>query len=138
MNRCLIPDKGTPEYDELLKNPDGFFLKTVSTPRQATFIMSVFEVLSKHPKNVVYLGQLQESTMDRVDDPPVKEAFTRFSENMRMIEKSIEERNIKRQVYKNRYGPAKVPYTLLYPGTSDLSKSGGLTDGGYPTASPFD
>ncbi|KAH9326929.1 hypothetical protein KI387_007107, partial [Taxus chinensis] len=93
MTRRLIPEKGTPEYDELLMNADRYFLKTVSTPTQATLIMGVLEILSKHSKNEVYLGQLQGSTMDRVDDAGVEEAFGRFSENMINIERNIIERN---------------------------------------------
>ncbi|GLJ05365.1 hypothetical protein SUGI_0016920 [Cryptomeria japonica] len=134
MSRRLIPEKGTAEYEELLKNPDGFFLKTVSSPKQATLVMGVLEVLSKHAKNEVYVGQLQGSTMDRVDDPRVKEAFTRFSENMKKIEESITEKNNNCEHYKNRAGPAKVPYNLLYPNTSNLLESGRLTGGGVPNS----
>ncbi|GLJ05546.1 hypothetical protein SUGI_0019930 [Cryptomeria japonica] len=134
MSRRLVPEKGTPEYDELLKDPDAFFLKTVSTPTQATIIMAVLEILSKHSKHEVYVGQLQGSTMDRVDDPRVEEAFARFSANMTKIERNIIDRNNNCEVYKNRVGPAKVPYTLLYPDTTDLSKSGGLTGRGVPNS----
>lgn len=134
MSRRLIPDKGTPEYDELLKNPDDFYLKTVSAPKQATLVMAVLELLSQHSKNEVYLGQLQGSTVDRVDDPRVEEKFTKFSENMKKIENNIIQRNSNCQIYKNRNGPAKVPYTLLYPNTTDLSKSGGLTGRGVPNS----
>lgn len=134
MSRRLVPEKGTPEYDELLKNPDAYFLKTVSTPTQATIIMAVLEILSKHARHEVYVGQLQGSSMDRVDDPRVAEAFAKFSANMTRIEKNIIERNNNCEVYKNRTGPAKVPYTLLYPDTTDLSKSGGLTGRGVPNS----
>ncbi|XP_057841009.2 linoleate 9S-lipoxygenase [Cryptomeria japonica] len=134
MSRRLVPEKGTPEYDELLKNPDAFFLKTISTPKQAIIIMAVLEVLSGHARHEVYVGQLQGSTMDRVDDPRVGEAFARFSESMIKIEKNIKERNSNCQIYKNRAGPAQVPYTLLYPDTTNLSKSGGLTGQGVPNS----
>jgi len=134
MSRRLIPDKGTPEYDELVKDPEEFFLKTVSAPKQATLVMAVLEILSKHAKNEVYVGQLQGSTMDRVDDPRIQERFTKFSETMTKIEKNIIERNNNCHVYKNRTGPAQVPYTLLYPNTTDLSKSGGLTGRGVPNS----
>ncbi|XP_057841008.2 linoleate 9S-lipoxygenase isoform X2 [Cryptomeria japonica] len=134
MSRLLVPEKGTPEYDELLKDPDAYFLKTVSAPKQATIIMAVLEILSKHASHEVYVGQLQGSTMDRLDDPRAEEAFARFTASLTKIEKNIIERNNKCQIYKNRAGPANVPYTLLYPNTTDLSRLGGLTGRGVPNS----
>uniref|UniRef100_A0A0C9S647 Lipoxygenase n=1 Tax=Wollemia nobilis TaxID=56998 RepID=A0A0C9S647_9CONI len=134
MSRCFIPEKGTPEYEKLLKNPDAYFLDTVSTPTQATLIMAVLEILSKHANDEVYLGQVQGSTMDATDDDGVEKVFENFSANMVRIERDILERNTKCDVYKNRYGPAKVAYTLLYPNTSDLSKEGGVTGRGVPNS----
>uniref|UniRef100_A0A0D6QT47 Lipoxygenase n=1 Tax=Araucaria cunninghamii TaxID=56994 RepID=A0A0D6QT47_ARACU len=134
MSRRFIPEKGTPEYEELLRNPDRYYLETVSTPTQATLIVAVLEILSKHSNNEVYLGQVQGSTMDAADDSRVEEAFENFAAKMVKIEKDILERNNKFEVYKNRHGPAKIPYTLLYPNTSDLSKEGGLTGKGVPNS----
>lgn len=133
MSRRLIPEKGTEEYSEMLKDVNAYFLKTVSTPRQATLIMAVLEILSQHAKHEVYLGQIHGSTPDWVDDSGVVEAFNRFSSRLVQLEKNVIAKNNDPNL-KNRHGPAQVPYTLLYPNTSDLSESGGLNVHGVPNS----
>lgn len=133
MSRRLIPEKGSEEYSEMLSDADAYFLRTVSTPRQATLIMAVLEILSQHAKHEVYIGQVHGSTPDWVDDSGVEEAFNRFSSRLVQLEKNVIDRNNNPNL-KNRHGPAQVPYTLLYPNTSDLSESGGLNVHGVPNS----
>jgi linoleate 9S-lipoxygenase len=64
----------------------------------------------------------------------VTEAFERFGTKLKEIEKNITERNQDVGKLKNRSGPAQIPYTLLYPNTSDLSHQGGLTGKGIPNS----
>ncbi|EOY11314.1 PLAT/LH2 domain-containing lipoxygenase family protein, putative [Theobroma cacao] len=48
LSRRLMPEKGTPEYAELEKNPDKVFFRTITSQLQTFIGMSVVEVLSKH------------------------------------------------------------------------------------------
>lgn len=133
MSKQLIPEKGSKEYTEMVRDVDGYFLKTVSTPFQATLVMAILEILSKHAKNEVYVGQIQGSTPEWTDENGIHEAFNRFSSRLVQVEKKVTTRNNNPKL-KNRRGPALVPYTLLYPDTTDLSKSGGLTGRGVPNS----
>jgi linoleate 9S-lipoxygenase len=49
------------------------------------------------------------------------------------IENNIMKRN-KDPSLKNRNGPVNLPYTLLFPNTSDYSREGGLTGKGIPNS----
>jgi len=130
--RRLIPEKGSREYSEFLKNGEAYFLKTVSNPKTAATTMAVLELLSKHSSDEVYLGQGCAS--DWADDSRVETAFQRFRSKLLDIEQSITTRNKDRSLA-NRLGPAELPYTLLYPGTSDTSQTGGgLTFKGIPNS----
>ena len=133
MSKRLIPDKGSEEYTEMVRDPDEYFLKTVSTPFQATLVMAILEILSKHAKNEVYVGQINGSTPEWADDNGIAEAFNRLSSRLVQVEKNVTARN-SNPILKNRLGPALVPYTLLYPNTTDLSKTGGLTGRGVPNS----
>lgn len=133
LSRRLIPQKGSPEYSDLVKDPEAYLLKTVSDLNTTTTVMSQFEILSKHAKNEVYIGQRKGSTPEWTDDVEVDEAFSRLSSALKEVEKNVMERN-KNPDLKNRLGPAEVPYTFLYPSTSDVSRSGGLTGRGVPNS----
>jgi lipoxygenase len=56
LTRRLIPDQGTPEWDELQRNPEKFYLSTISDVNSSITTMSVYEVLSSHAANEVYIG----------------------------------------------------------------------------------
>ena len=133
MSKRHIPDKGSKEYTEMLRDLDGYFLKTVSTPAQTILVMATLEILSTHATNEVYVGQIHGSTPDWVDDTGVEEAFNRFSSRLVQLEKDVIARNNNPNL-KNRHGPAQVPYTLLYPNTSDLSETGGPNVHGVPNS----
>eukprot|EP00253_Pinus_taeda_P016951 PITA_16951 len=130
--RKLIPEKGSPQYLDFLRDPEAYFLKTVSNPKTCATTMAVLELLSKHSTDEVYLGQ--GSFSDWTDDSRVETAFKRFRSQLLEIEQNIKTRNTDHRL-KNRRGPADVPYTLLYPGTSDTGDTGaGLTFRGIPNS----
>jgi len=132
MSRRFIPEEGSQEFSELVENPDLFFLGTISSRFQTTLGMVLVEILSNHSTDEVYLGQ--RATSEWSEDERVTEAFERFGAKLKEIEKNISERNQDADKLKNRFGPAQVPYTLLYPNTSDLSRKGGLTGKGIPNS----
>ncbi|KAK9137304.1 hypothetical protein Sjap_007898 [Stephania japonica] len=131
ISRRLIPEPGTPEHDELGLNPEKAFLKTITNQFQTVLGITLIEILSKHASDEVYLGQ--RDTADWTSDKEALKAFMEFGHELVQIENRIIERNEDKKL-KNRYGPAKMPYTLLYPNTSDHSRIGGLTGRGIPNS----
>ncbi|PIN09460.1 Linoleate 9S-lipoxygenase [Handroanthus impetiginosus] len=132
VSRRFMPKPGTPEYAELESNPDVAFLKTITAQFQTLLGVSLIEILSRHSQDEIYLGQRDDAPYWTTDDQP-QEAFKRFSEALIHIETRIMERNNDGSL-RNRYGPAQVPYTLLYPNTSDDKKEVGLTGKGIPNS----
>ncbi|PWA87482.1 linoleate 9S-lipoxygenase A [Artemisia annua] len=126
LSRRLMPKKHTREYDELEKNPYNVFLQTITAQLQTLIGVSLIELLSRHPSEEVYLGQREcpEWTMDL--EPLM--AFEKFGKKLRDIESRIVQRNSDESL-KNRVGPVKVPYTLLYPSSKE-----GLTGMGIPNS----
>lgn len=131
ISRRFMPEPGTAEYAELETNPDGAFLKTITSQLQTLLGVSLIEVLSRHATDEIYLGQ--RDTPEWTSDGEALAAFGRFGEKLIEIEKRITERNRDERL-KNRVGPIKMPYTLLYPSTSDYSREGGLTGKGIPNS----
>ncbi|XP_050218831.1 probable linoleate 9S-lipoxygenase 5 [Mercurialis annua] len=131
VSRRFMPEPGTPEYAELEKDPNLAYLKTITAQLQTLLGISLIEVLSTHSSDEVYLGQ--RDTPEWTSDHEALATFQRFSERLQEIESKIMDMNNNKK-YKNRVGPVKVPYTLLYPGTSDISKQGGLTGRGIPNS----
>eukprot|EP01018_Ginkgo_biloba_P032518 Gb_27755 [translate_table: standard] len=131
MSRRFIPEEGSEEYTEFVKNPDLFLLKTLPNQMQATLGMGLIEILSRHSTDEVYLGQTTSQYWTH--DKPVIKAFEQFASNLKEIERNISARNEDGKL-RNRSGPAKVPYTLLYPNTSDVGGQGGLTGRGIPNS----
>eukprot|EP01018_Ginkgo_biloba_P038521 Gb_36878 [translate_table: standard] len=131
VTRRFIPEEGSAEYAELVKNGDTVLLKTVSNQFLTTLGIALIEILSRHSTDEVYLGQT--TTNNWTDDKAVTKAFQGFGEKLREIEKNISKRNEEVEL-KNRSGPVRIPYTLLYPNTSDLSHKGGLTGKGIPNS----
>jgi lipoxygenase len=80
----------------------------------------------------VYLGQ--QASAGWTDNGEVLRLFDEFADDLRRVEKNIKERN-KDAKLKNRMGPAKVPYTLMYPDTSNLAgREKGVTGKGIPNS----
>ncbi|KAI7746477.1 hypothetical protein M8C21_003293 [Ambrosia artemisiifolia] len=126
MSRRLLPEPGTPDYEELETDPEKAFLKTVTPQLQSILGISLIEVLSRHSADEVYLGE--RDTPEWTADKQALEAFARFGSNLERIENKIEEMNLDKKLL-NRTGPAQMPYTLLYP-RSDI----GLTGRGIPNS----
>lgn len=131
VSRRFMPQPGTPEYVELESDPEKAFLKTITAQFQTLLGVSLIEILSRHSTDEVYLGQ--RDTPEWTSDAEPLAAFERFQMKLLDIEKRITERNNDKR-WKNRHGPVKVPYTLLYPNSSDYTKVGGLTGKGIPNS----
>ncbi|KAG9152209.1 hypothetical protein Leryth_016389 [Lithospermum erythrorhizon] len=110
MSRRFIPQKETPEYNELQTDPTKALLKTVTPQLQTVLGISLIEQLSIHSKDEVYLGDREENWT--TDSEPIK-ALEKFNKKLKDIEGKITEMNQDEKM-KNRYGPVKMPYTLLY------------------------
>ncbi|KAE8677673.1 Linoleate 9S-lipoxygenase 5 [Hibiscus syriacus] len=131
ISRHFMPEPGTAEYSELEEDPDLAFLKTITPQFQTLLGVSLIEVLSRHTTDEIYLGQ--RDTPEWTSDAEPLAAFERFGRKLVEIENRVMERNNDSRL-KNRNGTVKVPYTLLYPNTSDYSREGGLTGKGIPNS----
>ncbi|KAL5980902.1 Lox9p [Asimina triloba] len=131
ISRRFMPQPGSAEYKELESNPGTVFLRTITAQLQTLLGVSLIEILSRHSSDEIYLGQ--RATKEWTTDAAALEAFERFGQRLMAIEKRIIEMN-NDEHWRNRVGPVKVPYTLLYPNTSDFTKVGGLTGKGIPNS----
>ncbi|KAJ0982301.1 hypothetical protein J5N97_010556 [Dioscorea zingiberensis] len=126
ISRRFMPEPGSPEYEILKTNPDKVFLSTITSELQTLLGVSLIEILSTHSSDEVYLGQ--RDSPEWTSDGKVLDAFKRFGMKLEEIEKEIVGRNGDRNL-KNRNGPVKMAYSLLYP-TSDP----GITAMGIPNS----
>lgn len=126
ISRRFMPEPGTPEYEELKKNPEKVYFRTITAQLQTLLGVSLIEILSRHASDELYLGQ-RDNPEWTADAEPL-EAFEKFGKKLAEVEKRIIELNNDSH-NKNRFGPVKVPYTLLYP-TSEP----GLTGKGIPNS----
>nr|XP_043623195.1 probable linoleate 9S-lipoxygenase 5 [Erigeron canadensis] len=131
VSRRFMPKPNTPEYAELESDPEKGFLKTITSQFQTLIGVSLIEVLSRHSTDEIYLGQSESPYW--TSDGTALEAFKSFGKRLEEIETRIMNRNNDERL-KNRVGPVKVAYTLLYPNTSDYSREGGLTGKGIPNS----
>ncbi|TVU45534.1 hypothetical protein EJB05_05023, partial [Eragrostis curvula] len=132
VSRRRMPERGTKEYKELKSDPELAFIHTVTSQIQTIIGVSLLEVLSKHSSDEVYLGQ--RKTSEWTSDARALAAFERFRDRLLEIESKVLRENRDPQL-KNRNGPAKFPYMLLYPNTSvDGPKGEGLTGKGIPNS----
>ncbi|XP_049414170.1 probable linoleate 9S-lipoxygenase 5 [Solanum stenotomum] len=127
LSRMFMPEPGSSEYEELKTNPDKVFLKTTVPPLQTLLEISVLEVLSTHASDTLYLGQRDSPEWTKDQEPIL--AFERVGKKLSDIEDQIMQMNSDHQKWKNRLGPAKVPYTLLFPTSEE-----GLTGKGIPNS----
>ena len=121
-----MPEEGTPDYEELKTNPDRAFLKRFTSQLLTVLGISLVEVLSRHSSDEIYLGQ--RDTVEWTSDNKPLEAFEKLGKKLAEIEDRITRRN-KDKKLKNRAGPVKMPYTLLYPSSQE-----GLTGKGIPNS----
>jgi len=127
--RKFIPMEGTYEYAEFLKDPDQYFLKTLPDRFEMSVGVALAAVLSHHTSDEMYLGQ---RPLEWTDNEEVRRKFNKFIEEILNIERKIKERN-RDPSLKNRQGPAKIPYNLLYPDTSNIGFEG-ITGKGIPNS----
>ncbi|KAK3146378.1 hypothetical protein QOZ80_3BG0265360 [Eleusine coracana subsp. coracana] len=132
VSRRRMPEPGTKEYAELEKDPELGFIHTITSQIQTIIGISLLEVLSKHSSDEVYLGQ--RDTPEWTSDAKAVAAFKRFSDRLVEIEGKVVSEN-RDPGLKNRNGPAKFPYMLLYPNTSDTKgAAAGITAKGIPNS----
>ncbi|KAK2999070.1 hypothetical protein RJ639_024029 [Escallonia herrerae] len=120
LSRRLMPEPGSRKYEELESNPEKAFLRTTLLG------ISLIEILSRHSSDEFYLGQ--RDTPEWTNDMEPLKAFGRFGKRLGEIEHEIVKMNSDEK-WKNRVGPVKMPYTLLYP-----TSEGGLTGKGIPNS----
>jgi len=131
-SRRPMPEPNTEEYALLGRDPEKVFIRTITNQFQALVGISLLEILSKHSSDEVYLGQ--RDTPEWTSDAKALEAFKRFGATLEGIESQVVALNGNPQL-KNRNGPAKFPYMLLYPNTSDhKGDATGLTARGIPNS----
>lgn len=97
----------------------------------ATLGIALIEVLSGHTGDEVYLGRRDDG--EWTNDEEVKRVFLEFGEELRRVEKKIEDRN-SNPLLKNRRGSVNVPYMLMYPDTANVGGEKGLTGRGIPNS----
>ncbi|KAB2630176.1 linoleate 9S-lipoxygenase 5 [Pyrus ussuriensis x Pyrus communis] len=125
-SRRFMPEEGTPEHEELKTNPEKAFLKTFTPELQTLLGMGTIEILSRHTVDEVYLGH--RDAAEWTTDADILQASKNFRKKLEEIEECIKRKNKDKRL-KNRSGPAKMPYTLLYP-----SSDPGLTGKGIPNS----
>ncbi|KAK7831226.1 putative linoleate 9s-lipoxygenase 5 [Quercus suber] len=130
VSRRFMPEPGTPEYAELESNPELAYLKTITAQCQTLLGVSLIEILSRHSTDEIYLGQRDP---EWTSDAEQEAAFKRFGNKLEEIGNRIKKMNNDHR-WRNRVGPVKVPYTLLYPITSNYSREVGLTGKGIPNS----
>ena len=126
VSRQFMPEPGSKDYELLKTDPDKVFLKTITARLQTLLGVALIEILSRHTSDEIYLGQRDTPVWTK--DEEALAAFERFGKELGGVERNIMEMNGDEK-WKNRVGPAKLPYTLLYP-TSDE----GLTGRGIPNS----
>lgn len=129
--RKFIPEEGTLEFANFLKDPDKYYLKMLPKRFEMTLSIALIEVLSTHTSDEVYLGQ--NLSPGWTDNERVHQMFKQFGNELKEVEKRIVERNRDPNL-KNRRGPAKIAYRLLYPDISDDGLRGGITGKGIPNS----
>ena len=129
--RKFIPEEGTLEFADFLKDPDRYYLKMLPTRIEMTIGVALIKVLSHHTLDEVYIGQ--DPSPEWTDNEEVQQRFEKFRENLQKVERKILARNRDPKL-KNRKGPAKIPYKNLYPDTSNIGHAKGITGKGIPNS----
>jgi len=126
-SRRFMPEKGTPEYEELAEDYEKAYLRTITPMTDTIMNMTIMEVLSTHVSDEVYIGKRVEGGLWTYDMEP-HVAYQKFGKKLAEIEQKLIQRN-NDEALKNRNGPVKMPYTVLYP-----SSEPGLTFRGIPNS----
>ncbi|XP_042031042.1 probable linoleate 9S-lipoxygenase 5 [Salvia splendens] len=126
VSRQFMPEPGSKDYELLKTDPDKVFLKTITARLQTLLGVALIEILSRHTSDEIYLGQRDTPVWTK--DKEALAAFERFGKELGVVERKIMEMNGDEK-WKNRVGPTKLPYTLLYPTSEE-----GLTGRGIPNS----
>ncbi|XP_052186308.1 linoleate 9S-lipoxygenase 5-like isoform X2 [Diospyros lotus] len=129
--RKFIPEEGMLDFVEFLRDPDKYYLQMLPERCVMRLSVALVEVLSQHISDEVYLGQ--RSSGGWTDNKQIHEMFKQFGEDLQEVEKRILKRN-RNPKLKNRQGPAKIAYQLLYPDTSTFGSGVGITGKGIPNS----
>ncbi|KAF7825888.1 linoleate 9S-lipoxygenase 6 [Senna tora] len=129
--RKFIPQEGTPEFGEFLKDPDKFFLQMLPGRFETSLAVALVHVLSRHASDEVYLGCQPSS--EWIDNEEVRKRFAQFNEELKKIQTRILSRNNDHKL-KNRRGPAKMAYNLLCPDISSSRSKGVIMGRGIPNS----
>jgi len=126
LSRRFIPEPGTKEYDEMVKDPQKAYLQTI-TPKYETIIdIAVIEILSRHASDEIYLGERDDPNW--TTDSKAIQALKKFGSKLTEIEGRITARNSDPSL-KSRHSPVDLPYTLLLRSSEE-----GLTFRGIPNS----
>ncbi|KAL3676575.1 hypothetical protein R1sor_026523 [Riccia sorocarpa] len=124
--RKFIPEPGSREEQKMLEDPETWFLQTVASQSSTCIAATTIEILSSHAVDEEYQGKRLNDNW--TSNQEIKAAFAEFSAKMEELQRIFEERNGDPSLLNRTAGPAKLPYTLLYP----HSEESGLTNRGVP------
>lgn len=114
--RNFIPEEGTTEFANFLKDPDTYYLKMLPKKFEMALSIAFVEFLSrKASKEVCSLGQQQFSNCST--DLWLEQRLKQLSDELIDVGKRIKKRNRDPKFKNRRGGLAKIPYDFfLYPG----------------------
>lgn len=119
----FLPEEGSIEYEELRSDPEKAFMKTIQVDLSS---VALTEISSRHSSDEVYLGE-RNSKEWTLDEQPLQ-SFEKFKKKLVEIENMFMKRNQDPKL-KNRVGPVNLPYTLMFPTSTE-----GLTGRGIPNS----
>nr|BAM95906.1 lipoxygenase [Ricciocarpos natans] len=122
----LIPEMGSKDEEKMMEEPEKWLMNTIATQAATAIVMTTIELLSTHAVDEEYQGRRLNDNW--TSHPDIRAAFKEFSAKMDALQRRLEERNADPSLLNRAAGPAKVPYTLLYP----YSSTSGLTGRGVP------
>ncbi|KAK4727905.1 hypothetical protein R3W88_032822 [Solanum pinnatisectum] len=105
-------DPTNEEWESFLNKPEEALLKCLPSQLQATKIIAIMDVLSNHPPDEEYIGEIIEPYW--AEDPVINAAFEVFSGKLKELEGIIDARNVDSRLM-NRNGAGVMPYELLKP-----------------------
>ena len=119
--RKFIPHEGTHEFGEFLKDPDKFFLSMLPGRFEMSLGVALVEVLSQYTNDEVYLAC--QPFPEWIDNDEVRKRFKQFGVELQNIQTRIISRDNDPRL-RNRRGPAKMTYNLLYTNTTSSGSKG--------------
>ncbi|MCI31391.1 seed lipoxygenase, partial [Trifolium medium] len=106
LSRRLLPEKGSAQYDEMVKSPQKAYLRTITPKFQTLIDLSVIEILSRHASDEVYLGTRDNPHW--TSDSKALQAFQKFGNKLAEIEVKLSKKNNDPSL-NHRVGPVQLP-----------------------------